>query len=92
MDSVIRALNDDMTFLVGMKAAGISSLQRRAVMKGLAVDKNNRWQNIDELCQALYKDYGEVTHSEAWRHQRNKIILIVGFVLILLGTMLGAAC
>lgn len=59
VDSVIRALKDEMPSLVRMKDIGIPMSQRRAVMRGLAVTLKYRWQNIDELCRALYEDYGE---------------------------------
>lgn len=93
VDSVIRALKDDMPSLVGMKELGIPSAQRKAVMKGLAVTLKNRWQSMDELCQALYEDYGdpEAGHGTVrWLYRRKKI-LTAAFVLILSGSLTMAA-
>lgn len=56
VDSVIRALGDDMPSLVSMKELGISVRQRKAIMKGLAVTAKNRHQSIGELCDALYEE------------------------------------
>lgn len=48
-DSVIRALGDDMPSLLNMKELEISTKQKKAVMKGMAVNAKNRWQSIREL-------------------------------------------
>lgn len=55
-DSVIRALGDDMPSLVSMKELELSVKQRKAIMKGMAVNAQNRWQSISELHEALYKE------------------------------------
>lgn len=54
VDSVIRALGDEMPSLVSMKELDIPVRQRKALMKGLAVSAKNRWQNIGELYGALF--------------------------------------
>ncbi len=59
VDSVIRALGDDMKSLVPMKDLDISVSQRRAVMKGLEVSARNRWQTVGELYGALFDEVGE---------------------------------
>lgn len=56
IDSVIRALEDNMPSLVSMKELAIPVRQRRAVMKGLAVNARDRWQNVGELYAALYHE------------------------------------
>lgn len=56
IDSVIRALEDSMPSLVSMKELAIPVRQRRAVMKGLAVNARDRWQNVGELYAALYHE------------------------------------
>lgn len=56
VDSVIRALGDDMPSLATMKEIGIPLRQRKAVMKGMAVSAKNRWQSIRELYEALYDE------------------------------------
>ncbi len=76
-DSVIRALKDDMPSLVGMRDLGIPTAQRRAVMKGLAVTLKNRWQNVEELCQALYKDCGMRERKRKFQDHQNKKLLVV---------------
>lgn len=92
-DSVIRALKDEMPSLVGMKELGIPVSQRKAVMKGLAVSLKNRWQNIDELYQALYEDREEGKlgeRIECWYRQKRKV-LAATFAIILLGSSMIAA-
>lgn len=54
VDSVIRALGDDIPSLVPMKKLGITLRQRRGIMKGLAVSAQDRFQTIRELCEVLY--------------------------------------
>ncbi len=82
VDSVIRALGDDMTSLVSMKEIGISLRQRKAVMKGMAVSAKNRWQSIRELYEALYDE--DFARDRGW--WKNKIFrrLAAGAALFLL--------
>lgn len=93
VDSVIRALKDDMPSLVGVKDIGIPVSQRKAVMKGLAVTLKNRWQSIEELCQALYGDKGEAEAGRGivwWCRNRKKVLTMV-FVMALSGSLTMAA-
>lgn len=66
VDSVIRALGDDMPSLVSMKDIEISVRQRKVIMKGMAVSAKNRWKSVRELYEALYdEDFAE--KRPGWR-------------------------
>ncbi len=55
LDSVIRALRDEMTPLISMKDIDITDEQKRAITKGMAVSVDDRWKNIKDLEEALYQ-------------------------------------
>lgn len=88
VDSVIRALGDDMPSLVPMKELGCSVRQRKAIMKGLAVTAKNRWQSMRELREALFEP--EVVPRKSWRRNKGvapkwkRKIKIAAVVIILL--------
>lgn len=56
VDSVIRALGDDLLSLESMKGLEISAEQSRAVMKGMEVSAKDRWQSMRDLYDALYRE------------------------------------
>lgn len=87
VDSVIRALGDDMPSLVAMKNLDILARQRKAIMKGLTVTAKNRWQNIGELYGALFdtKEY----QNRSRRSKRQKGIVAAVLFLTVLGIGFG---
>lgn len=59
MDSIMRAVSDDMLSLVSMREITLPLRQKKALMKGMEVAAENRYQNIGQLCEALYGTEGE---------------------------------
>lgn len=78
IDSVIRALEDSMPSLVSMKELNIPARQRRAIMKGLAVNAKDRWQNVGELYAALYHE--EKAERIVYRRPYRKAAAVIGVV------------
>ncbi len=90
VDSVIRALGDDMPSLISMKDLSISMKQRKAIMKGMAVTAKNRWQTMGELCQALYEE--EMNGIPKTGRSKYRKIVATAATMILVGTIgLGVA-
>lgn len=85
-DSVIRALGDDMPSLVNMKELEISVKQKKAVMKGMAVNAKNRWQSIRELYDALYEEEKKASWFVA---KRRAIAGIAGAIVLGTGITIG---
>ncbi|MCM1244423.1 MAG: PASTA domain-containing protein [Roseburia sp.] len=79
VDSVIRALGDDMPSLVTMKDLDIPARQRKALMKGLAVAAKNRWQNIGELYGALFEAGEHQSHSRKWKRRKGLAAAVLFF-------------
>ncbi len=86
-DSVIRALGDDMPSLLNMKELEISTKQKKAVMKGMAVNAKNRWQSIRELYDAMYEEEKNITSGSG---RRRGIAGIAGAAV--LGTAITIGC
>ena len=86
-DSVIRALGDDMPSLLNMKELEISTKQKKAVMKGMAVNAKNRWQSIRELYDAMYEEEQNITSGSG---RRRRIAGIAGAAV--LGTAITIGC
>ena len=86
-DSVIRALGDDMPSLLNMKELEISTKQKKAVMKGMAVNAKNRWQSIRELYDAMYEEEQNITSGSG---RRRGIAGIAGAAV--LGTAITIGC
>lgn len=87
VDSVIRALGDDMPSLVTMKELDISVRQRKAIMKGLAVVAKNRWQNIGELYGALFEEEEYPVRSR--KLKRQGYIAAAILLLVMAGAVFG---
>lgn len=85
-DSVIRALGDDMPSLVNMKELEISARQKKAIMKGMAVNAKNRWQSIRELYDALYEEEPKASWFVA---KRKAIAGITGAIVLGTGITIG---
>lgn len=90
VDSVIRALGDEMPSLVSMKELDIPVRQRKAVMKGLAVAAKNRWQDIGELYEALFEQgegeggrRGRLRGMERGKWGRGKRITAIALCMVL---------
>lgn len=88
MDSVIRALGDDMPSLVSMKGLDISVRQRKAIMKGLAVTAKNRWQSIGELCEAMYGEDDTIGEGTWWK-KRERTAVGIFLALLVIGLSVG---
>lgn len=88
LDSVIRALEDSMPSLVSMKELNIPVGQRRAVMKGLAVNAKDRWQNIGDLYAALYEEE-KAEYAVCWMRYR-RAAAVTGLV-VLAGIVAGGS-
>lgn len=86
-DSVIRALGDDMPSLLNMKDLGISARQKKAIMKGMAVNAKNRWQSIRELYDALYEEEQKTSWGVARRKRTAGIAAAV-----VAGTVITIGC
>lgn len=86
-DSVIRALGDDMPSLVNMKELEISVKQKKAVMKGMAVNAKNRWQSIRELYDALYEE----EKKASWFVAKRRAIAGIASAIVL-GTGITIGC
>lgn len=86
MDSVIRALGDDMPSLVSMKELNVPVKQRKAIMKGLAVSAKDRCQNIGELYQALFEENVEYATC---RIGYKKVMVGVSLAVVIVGTAIG---
>lgn len=80
IDSVIRALEDSMPSLVSMKELNIPARQRRAIMKGMAVNAKDRWQNIGDLYAALYHE--EKAERIVYRRPYRKVAVVIGLMAI----------
>lgn len=97
VDSVIRALGDEMPSLVSMKELDIPVKQRKAVMKGLAVSAKNRWQDIGELYEALFEQGDETGYRRRlhmmgggkWGN-RKKTVAAVLCMFLFLGVIVGS--
>lgn len=86
-DAVLRALGDDVPSLVNMKQMEISAKQKKAIMKGMAVNAKNRWQNIRELYDALYE--GEQMAASGLKNRK----AIVGIACVaVLGAAIALGC
>lgn len=58
-DAAMRILDDDMPSLVSMEGLDIPAEQSKAIMKGMSVYPDSRWQTIGELYDALYNNTPE---------------------------------
>lgn len=83
LDSIIRALGDDLPSLISRKDLDISLRQRKAIMKGMAVTAKNRWQSVGELCDALYEEGVPTTEKKgkSWK----KITISAAIFLFVMG-------
>ncbi len=88
VDSVIRALGDDMPSLISMKELGISMKQRKAIMRGLSVTAKNRWQTMGELCEALYEE-GAPQGQTLWETMNKKVAVATAGGVLAVGLTVG---
>lgn len=65
-ESIQRVLEDDMPSLTEMTDVDLPMQQKRAFMKGMAVDFHHRYQTMDELYQGLYQQGRDKKHLGAW--------------------------
>ncbi len=64
-DAMERWINDRLTDLGEIYGTGLSAGQSAAIMKGLAVRKEERYQELGQLCQELYSQEG-VQKEKLW--------------------------
>lgn len=64
-DAMERWINDRLTDLGKIYGTGLSAGQSAAIMKGLAVRKEERYQELGQLCQELYLQEG-VQKEKLW--------------------------
>lgn len=81
IDSVIRALGDEMPSLVTMRDLDIPVRQRKAIMKGLAVTAKNRWQNIGELFGALFDTEQYQSGEKKWKWRKGIAAAVLLFAI-----------
>lgn len=88
MDSIRRSVSDDMLSLVDMREISLPSKQKRALMKGMEIVAEKRYQTISQLCEALYGE-GEKEEEEG-RQKRctflesNRTRMLIASVVLLL--------
>ncbi len=86
-EAIDRLLEDEMVSLTDMKEIELTDGQKRAIMKGIAVKPQERYQNIDMLYQALYKE--EEKPKAAVRTRKKLLAGIVIIVMLATGTGVG---
>ena len=74
-DAMERWISDRLTDLQEIYGTGLTAEQARALMKGLAVKKEDRYEDLTALCEALYGEKDQVRaklwfRTEELPHQR----------------------
>ena len=64
-DAMERWISDRLTDLQEIYGTGLTPAQAQAVMKGLAVKKEDRYENLTALCEALYGEKDQA-HAKLW--------------------------
>lgn len=64
-DAMERWINDRITSLEEIYGTGLTTAQSQAIMKGLAVRKEERYQELGQLCQEQYSQEG-VQKEKLW--------------------------
>ncbi len=85
-ESIQRVLEDDMPSLTNMPDIKISMAQKKALMKGIAVNFQNRYQTMAELYQALYQ---EKTKSISRDISRRKLCIGAAGLAVCVGLTIG---
>lgn len=81
-EAIDRLLEDEMLSLTDMKSIELTDRQKRAIMKGIAVKPQERYQSIGMLYQALYAKEKKVVGGTS----KIKIAVALG-ILMLAGSM-----
>lgn len=92
MDSVMRAIEDDMPSLVSMPEIDLPMHQKKAIMKGMSVSAESRYQTVMELWEALFseeyltrdKEKRNFNRRKKWRAAITAVIAMAAIVMIAL--------
>lgn len=81
-ESIDRLLEDETPSLTKMADIELSDAQKRAIMKGIAVKPQERYQNVENLYHALYEK-----GKGSWWKLKSKIAVGVIVALVVLGSV-----
>lgn len=85
-DATMRILEDDMPSLVSMEGLDIPVKQSKAIMKGMSVYADTRWQTMEELYDALYNNMPEKKLSllKSFFNKKKVAVILTTAVFIML--------
>ena len=82
LEAVSRMIDDTMASLSEMKEISLDKHIASAIMKGLSIKAENRWQSCEELFEAIYQN----NYRESPNYRKSicvaSIIIIVGIIII----------
>lgn len=83
-EAIERMLQDTIVPLPKMSSISLAQKQKNAIMKGICVKPEERWQSMLELYDALYYKKGENALNIKWfRKKQLKAALLLIFILLL---------
>lgn len=83
-EAIERMLQDTIVPLPKMSSVSLAQKQKNAIMKGICVKPEERWQSMLELYDALYYKKGENALNIKWfRKKQLKAALLLIFILLL---------
>lgn len=86
-ESIERMIHDDIKLLRDMPHIRLSATEEDAIMRGMAVKANRRFQSMESLEAALYESRGWVQRVVLYFQHKSKRVLLAGGAVVLAGVL-----
>lgn len=86
-ESIERMIHDDIKLLWDMPHIRLSATEEDAIMRGMAVKANRRFQSMESLEAALYESRGWVQRVVLYFQHKSKRVLLAGGAVVLAGVL-----
>lgn len=86
-ESIERMIHDDIKLLRDMPHIRLSATEEDAIMRGMAVKANRRFQSMESLEAALYESRGWVQRVVLYFQHKSKSVLLAGGAVVLAGVL-----
>lgn len=86
-ESIERMIHDDIKLLRNMPHIRLSATEEDAIMRGMAVKANRRFQSMESLEAALYESRGWVQRVVLYFQHKSKRVLLAGGAVVLAGVL-----